>query len=76
MSDAASVAWTHENCNRSGWISAGEPCPICEREARFSGSPCPRCDGDGYVECWNHDQTDVVITLCPDCGPGPGYHDG
>lgn len=41
-----------------------------------SGSPCPRCDGDGYVECWNKDHSDVVITLCTDCGPGSGYVDG
>lgn len=27
------AAWTHENCNRSGWIGPGEPCPICEDEA-------------------------------------------
>lgn len=39
------------------------------------GDVCPRCDGDGYVECWNEDQSDVVITLCTDCGPAPGELD-
>ncbi len=37
---------------------------------------CQKCGGDGYVECWNHDHSDVVITLCTDCGPAPGDFDG
>ncbi len=36
---------------------------------------CERCDGDGYLESFNDNHSDVVITLCPDCGPAPGEHD-
>jgi len=36
---------------------------------------CERCEGEGYLESWNDDQSDVVITLCPDCGPAPGEFD-
>jgi DnaJ-class molecular chaperone len=36
---------------------------------------CETCDGDGYTESWNDDQSDVVVTLCTDCGPGPGDFD-
>ena len=36
---------------------------------------CQKCDGDGYVECWNKDHSDVVVTLCTDCGPAPGVSD-
>jgi hypothetical protein len=36
---------------------------------------CETCDGDGYTESFNADQTDVVITLCTDCGPAPGDFD-
>lgn len=32
---------------------------------------CPTCEGDGYLESWNDDQSDVVITLCADCGGKP-----
>lgn len=41
----------------------------------MADEPCPKCDGDGYTESWNDDQSDVVITLCTDCGPGPGDFD-
>ena len=30
---------------------------------------CPTCDGDGYTETFNDDQSDVIVTLCPDCVP-------
>jgi hypothetical protein len=58
----------------------GEYCPICgeipvDRD-HDADAVCSKCGGDGYVECWNHDQTDVVVTLCTDCGPAPGVHDG
>jgi hypothetical protein len=38
--------------------------------AKERADVCETCDGDGYTEWWNDDQTDVVITLCTDCGPG------
>jgi len=43
----------------------------CVYECRI----CSTCDGDGYTETWNDDQSGVVITLCTDCGPGPGDFD-
>jgi hypothetical protein len=48
-----------------------------ERSAATSSPEdvCETCDGDGYTEAFNDDQTDVVITLCTDCGPAPGDFD-
>lgn len=37
---------------------------------------CQTCGGDGYTESFNADHSDVVITPCTDCGPGPGNFDG
>lgn len=35
--------------------------------AALAEAVCQRCGGDGYVDSWEDDQTDVVTTLCPDC---------
>lgn len=29
--------------------------------------PCVICDGDGYIETFNDDQSDVIINLCSSC---------
>lgn len=44
-----------------------KPTPLVEI-VTVHRADCSRCDGDGYVESWNDDQSDVVIALCPDCG--------
>jgi len=36
---------------------------------------CKKCDGDGYVESFDYDHSNVVITLCTDCGPATGDFD-
>lgn len=50
------------------------PKPLCG----WCGKPlvCGECEGDGYIETWNDDQSDVVITLCPYCGHGAEDFDG
>jgi len=44
-------------------------------EREFVEDVCKKCDGDGYVESFDYDHSNVVITLCTDCGPAPGDFD-
>lgn len=80
--DAATVVGcAHPTCARCGHPatahSDGLPddetraCSMCECGGlRFAAESdrCETCGGDGYIESFNDDQTDVIITLCTDCG--------
>lgn len=35
MSTRGACEWSHESCNRSGWVGPGEPCPVCEETVRL-----------------------------------------
>ena len=54
-----------------------DPSDRCEVEDRLAVEDvCKKCDGNGYVESFDYDQqSNVVITLCTDCGPAPGDFD-
>lgn len=63
---------------REPWLYEGRKTPPPPASVPSPPEPecCQTCGGDGYTESFNADHSDVVITLCTDCGPGPGDFDG